>query len=81
MIPAADLPLMASSIALLYAILGPDIGSPLSIKISPDDYVGELKKAIKKEKEPDLDHVAADKLGLYKVRAVPRAVLAVIVDV
>ena len=72
---------MASSITLLCAILGPDIGNPFSIVIPPDQYVAELKKAIKKEKQPELDHVAADKLGVYKVRAVQRAVPAVIVDV
>jgi len=72
---------MASSITLLCAILGPDIGNPFSIVISPDQYVDELKQAIKKRMQPKLDHVAANELGVYKVGVIPRGVLAAIVDV
>ena len=50
------------------SILGPDVERIFSVKIPPDDTVMRLKKAIKEEKKPELDHVAADKLDIWKVR-------------
>ncbi|ORZ16079.1 hypothetical protein BCR41DRAFT_60014 [Lobosporangium transversale] len=36
------------------------------VRIFPDCSVGELKQAIKAAKKPELDHVAADKLTLWR---------------
>lgn len=37
------------------------------VKIAPTETVGALKKAIKEEKKPALDHLSADTLGLWNV--------------
>ncbi|KAF9993012.1 hypothetical protein BGZ80_008312, partial [Entomortierella chlamydospora] len=36
------------------------------VKIFSSQNIGNLKKAIKAEKKPDLDNIAADKLTLWK---------------
>ena len=58
---------MASEICLGCSILGPDVTSSFPVDILPSQRVGHLKKAIKREKAPELDHIAADKLDIYKV--------------
>ena len=42
-------------------------GSSFSVTIQSSKTVDDLKKAIKEEKKPRLDHIAADELTLYKV--------------
>ena len=49
-------------------VLGDDLQRVFSVKIAKSDTVGGLKKAIKKEKEPEFDDYAADRLDLWKVR-------------
>jgi hypothetical protein len=46
-----------------------DENNPFSVEIRPDATVDGLKKAIKKEKHPDFDSFAADRLTLFKVDA------------
>lgn len=41
--------------------------SPFAVEIAKDETVDILKKLIKKEKEPKLNHIDADELTLYKV--------------
>lgn len=57
---------MADEILLYCSILGRDVGRPFPVEISPSKTVGQLKKAIREEKRPELDHVAADKLDIWK---------------
>jgi hypothetical protein len=40
---------------------------PFSVKIGKRETVDELKEAIKKKKKPELDHLAADTLVVWKV--------------
>jgi Crinkler effector protein N-terminal domain len=42
--------------------------SVFSVKIPKSGSVDGLKKAIKKEKEPEFDHVAADRIEIWKVQ-------------
>lgn len=42
------------------------IGGLLSVELSPDSSVHKLKKAIKEEKSPVLNHIAADMLKVWK---------------
>ena len=49
------------------SILGPDVERSFAVEILPSKTVGQLKKAIKEQKAPRLDHIAADKLDIYKV--------------
>jgi hypothetical protein len=49
-------------------VLGDDPQRVFSVKIAKSETVGGLKKAIKKEKEPEFDDYAADRLDLWKVR-------------
>ena len=58
---------MASEICLGCSILGPDVTSIFLVDILPSKCVDHLKKAIKREKAPKLDHIAADELDIYKV--------------
>ena len=44
-----------------------DEDTPFLVKIQSDATVGDLKDAIKKEKQPDFDGFAAHKLTLFKV--------------
>ena len=53
------------SYTLVCIIIGESTAFP--VKIDETQTVGELKKFIKKETEPDLDGVAAHRLTLYKV--------------
>ncbi|PKY41674.1 hypothetical protein RhiirA4_539787 [Rhizophagus irregularis] len=46
---------------------GNTTANAFSVKISRDEPVSELKKAIKAEKAPKFDHFLADKLKLWKV--------------
>jgi len=48
-------------------VLGDDEERVFSVKISRNDNVGILKKLIKKEKSPHLNHIAASDLDLWKV--------------
>ncbi|KAG0327520.1 hypothetical protein BGZ99_007478, partial [Dissophora globulifera] len=41
--------------------------TPFPVKIESSESVGELKKAVKAEKAPEFDDVAADKLTLWHV--------------
>ena len=58
---------MASEVWLKCSILGPDVATVLPLDILPSKGVGHLKDAIKKKKAPELDHIAADELVIYKV--------------
>lgn len=55
---------MATKTYLNVYVIG--LGSSFPVPFVISDGVGILKKAIKTEKEPDLDHIAADRLELYK---------------
>lgn len=59
---------MSDTIKLFCLVYG-DIPSKhaFSIKIPNTDNIDELKKLIRKEKSPELDTFAADKLELWKV--------------
>jgi len=41
--------------------------NPFPVTMDWDRSVGELKDEIKKKKEPEFNHLAADKLTLYKI--------------
>lgn len=43
------------------------VKNPFSVKIPSNATVDELKKKIKEERKPKLDHIAADELMLYRV--------------
>lgn len=47
---------------------------PFSVKIGMSETVDDLKAAIRKKKEPELDHIAADALSVWKVRKSSRRV-------
>jgi hypothetical protein len=51
----------------LNCLLGDDPRRIFQVKIAATETVGALKDAIKDEKKPELDHVAADSLVLWKV--------------
>jgi hypothetical protein len=55
------------SITLLCLVKGNTTANAFSVKISRDEPVSELKKAIKAEKAPEFDNFPADKLKLWKV--------------
>ncbi|KAJ3111263.1 hypothetical protein HK098_000277, partial [Nowakowskiella sp. JEL0407] len=42
-------------------------GSPFDVEVESTDKISEVKKNIKKEKEPELNHLDADKLLLVRV--------------
>jgi hypothetical protein len=44
-----------------------DVPSPFPVKIEKTASVGELKRAIREEKRPELDDIAADSLTLWVV--------------
>jgi len=46
-------------------ILGGTTSFP--VEILPSENIGQLKDAIKKKKEPVLNHIAADQLEIWKV--------------
>ncbi|KAF8954098.1 hypothetical protein BGZ46_003021, partial [Entomortierella lignicola] len=50
----------------LFCILDGD-SSAFEVKLDADDSIAALKKAIKKEKEPRFDDIAADELVLFHV--------------
>jgi hypothetical protein len=55
------------SITLLCLVKGNTTANAFSVKISRDEYISELKKFIKEEKQNDFAGVDADKLKLWKV--------------
>src|SRR6059058_5465047 len=55
------------SITLLCLVKGNTLANAFSVKISRDEPVSELKKAIKAEKQNDFAGVDADRLKLWKV--------------
>ena len=61
-----DLTFMATELKLFIYVIGIG-GSSFSVTIQSSKTVDDLKKAIKEEKKPRLDHIAADELTLYKV--------------
>jgi len=58
---------MAGIMSLNCSILGPDVDNAFPVKISRGETVGALKDAIKEKKTPELDHIAADRLDVWKV--------------
>lgn len=52
---------------IVCSILEPDVGRAFSVKISREEIVDALKDAIKEKKAPDLDHIAASRLDIWKV--------------
>jgi len=50
-------------------VLGDDISAwrIFPVRIPKSETVGGLKKAVKKEKEPEFDDYVADRLDLWKV--------------
>ena len=62
---------MAAEISLTCWILGLDDADSFPVDITLSKTVGHLKKAIKKEKEPTLNHIAADQLEVWKVNDHP----------
>ncbi|KAF9163479.1 hypothetical protein BGX21_006302, partial [Mortierella sp. AD011] len=57
---------MTSESVKLICVLEGD-SSPITIRLAPDDTLGELKDKIKKACEPDLDHLSAKELILWHV--------------
>ena len=58
---------MAGKISLNCWIVGLDKANRFSVDVPLSKTVDHLKKAIKKEKEPTLNHIAADQLKIWKV--------------
>src|SRR5437763_12812065 len=56
------------SITLLCLVKGNTLANAFSVKISKDEPISELKKAIKAEKAPEFDNFPVDKLELWKVK-------------
>ena len=65
---------MAAEISLTCWILGFDDTNAFPVDILRSQTVGHLKKAIKKEKDPMLNHIAADQLEIWKVGDPARSV-------
>ncbi|GBC14874.1 hypothetical protein GLOIN_2v1781861 [Rhizophagus irregularis DAOM 181602=DAOM 197198] len=55
------------SITLFCLVKGNTTANAFSVKISRDEPISELKKAIKVEKAPEFDNFPADRLKLWKV--------------
>ena len=55
------------SITLLCLVKGNKTTNAFSVKISRNEPISELKKAIKAEKASEFDNFPADKLKLWKV--------------
>jgi hypothetical protein len=55
------------SITLFCLVKGNTTANAFSVKISRDEPISELKKAIKAEKAPEFDNFPADRLKLWKV--------------
>jgi hypothetical protein len=55
------------SITLLCLVKGNTLANAFSVKISREEPISELKKAIKAEKAPEFDNFPADKLKPWKV--------------
>ena len=53
--------------SLACCVLGLDDVKPFLVDIPLSKTVDHLKKAVKKEKEPTLNHIAADQLEIWKV--------------
>ncbi|RGB27176.1 hypothetical protein C1646_769459 [Rhizophagus diaphanus] len=68
------------SVTLLCLVKGNTLANAFSVKISRDEPVSELKKAIKAEKQNDFDGVDADELKLWKFEKPPKKHIHVIVE-
>jgi len=53
---------------LLCWVIGTPTKRTFSVKIGNDEIWDSVKKAIKEEKKPEFDDIAADTLDLWKVR-------------
>jgi hypothetical protein len=60
---------MSLQLELNCLVLGADISSIFPVKIANTESVGTFKELIKDKKRPAFDHVPADTLKLWKVRA------------
>ena len=58
---------MPAEISLACWIVGLDDANAFPVDILRSKTVGHLKEAIKKKKEPILNHIAADQLEVWKV--------------
>lgn len=58
---------MSITIRFFCWVLGEDCDRTNLVEIALDKLVGDLKKAIKEEKKPALDHLPADALDLWMV--------------
>jgi hypothetical protein len=56
-----------ATIALLCLVHGDSADHAFPVRIDKTLLIGDLKKEIKKEKAPEFDKFAADKLNLWKV--------------
>lgn len=56
-----------AEITLTCSIVGLGNQNPFEVEILPSKTVDRLKKAIKKENEPMLDHINATQLTIWKV--------------
>ncbi|KAF9212624.1 hypothetical protein BGZ59_006513 [Podila verticillata] len=54
-------------LSLFCLVDGGSVSNVFPVKLSPDDFIGDLKKLIKVEKTNDLSDVNADKLTLWHV--------------
>jgi hypothetical protein len=68
---------MGNEILLNCSILGHNVRNVFLVDILHSRTVGHLKGAIKKEKEPTLNHIAADQLEIWKVSDPTRSVPAI----
>jgi hypothetical protein len=59
---------MSSTITLLCWVIDTPTKQIFPIEVGHDAIWGKVKRAIKKEKEPEFDGIAADTLNLWKVR-------------
>jgi hypothetical protein len=58
---------MSDTLLLNCWVLGNDPKRVFTVKIGKKETVDDVKNVIKEEKKPELDHLAADSLQLWKV--------------
>ncbi|KAF9998054.1 hypothetical protein BGZ65_006408 [Modicella reniformis] len=58
---------MTNILTLFCLVDGESASSAFNVRLPPGRYVNDLKTAIKREKSPEFDDIAADKLTLWKV--------------
>ncbi|KAF9577054.1 hypothetical protein BGW38_007989, partial [Lunasporangiospora selenospora] len=58
---------MSQSLTLFCLVDGKATSNAFSVKVPLSDTVNDLKNAIKTEKTPEFDDIAADKLTLWRV--------------